>query len=140
MSRFAFILLPIVLILSACQEINANEITLNEIHSSFEKQRLLLIESKGNDDHVFGMKLYGVKPSSLELEGKLLIIYIFNSTEEREKGLEDFRIKTASVNVVSYKTYEVKNVLLFYVYELNLNEEVDEKIKEALREFDNNEM
>lgn len=50
---------------------------------------------------------------------------IFDSAKEREKGFEDFRDKTASANVGSHNYYEVKNVLLFYVHELDLGLEVE---------------
>ena len=66
------------------------------------------------------------------------MIYIYDSIKVTEKGLEDFRNKTATANVVSYNFYEVKNVLLFYVYERDLSMEVDDKIQEAVNELDKN--
>lgn len=76
------------------------------------------------------MKLNGIRPSAYELDGKRILVYIYDSSDEREQGLEDWREKTASMNTVSYKVYEVNNVLLFYVYEEeNLNSKFDNRIQ-----------
>ncbi|MBB4823258.1 hypothetical protein HNO89_000478 [Sporosarcina luteola] len=111
---------------------------MDEVVSSLEKKQVDIKESEEfSNDHIFGMKLNGVKPSSFELDGKLVSVYIYNSVEEREKGLEDFRDKTASMNVVSYHVYEVENVLIFYVYAHDMSMEVafDPAIQEALSEL-----
>jgi hypothetical protein len=70
----------------------------------------------------------------------VISVYIYDSTKEREKGLEDFRDKTATSNVESYNYYEVKNVLLFYVHELDLSLEVEvhENIQKVVNELDEN--
>jgi hypothetical protein len=96
---------------------------------------LSLKESKVNDNNIFGMKLNRVRPSFYELDGKMLLVYIYDSNNEVEKGLEDFRKKTTTANVVSYKVYEVINVLLFYVYEKDLNSEMDDKIQNIVSKF-----
>ena len=72
--------------------------------------------------------------------GKMLSVYIYDSNKERGKGLEDFRDKTATSNVVSHNYYEVKNVLLFYVHELDLSLEVEvhENIQKVVNELDKN--
>lgn len=104
--------------------------------SSFDEQHLSLKESKvSKDDHIFGMKLNRVRPSSYELDGKMLLVYIYNSDNEREKGWEDCHEKTASMNTVSFKVYEVNNVLIFYVYEKDLNSEIDSKIQNVVNEL-----
>ncbi|MFC4411460.1 hypothetical protein ACFOZY_13615 [Chungangia koreensis] len=123
-----------VFLLMACQGNDPNAITLKEVLSSFEEQQLSLKESKVNkDDHIFGMKLNGVRPSGHELDGKMLLIYIYGSSIEREEGLEDWREKTASMDTVSYKVYEVNNVMLFYVYEgEKLKNEIDSKIQNVV--------
>lgn len=68
------------------------------------------------------------------LDAKPLFIYIYDSVNERKEGLEDFRVKTASSNVVSFNLYEVENVLLFYVHgqDLSTELEVDADIQVAL--------
>ncbi|MFP7296991.1 hypothetical protein [Neobacillus niacini] len=135
MNKVTLILISIVFLLASCQSINSNMITLNEVVSSFEKQQLVIKENKElSKDTIFAMKLNGVKPSSYELDGKLLSVYIYDSAKERKKGLEDFRDKTATMDIVSYNVYEVTNVLIFYVYEHDMSMEVlfDDEVKEAL--------
>jgi len=124
--------------MTACQKTTLDVITLDEVIFSFEEQQLLVKKSKEvSKNNIFGIKLNGVKPSSYELDGKMLSVYIYDSAEERQKGLEDFRNKTATMDIVSYNVYEVENVLIFYVYEhdMNMKVEFDDEIKEALNEL-----
>lgn len=132
MKKAAFTFILLVFFLTACQANDPNAITLEEVLASFEEQHLSLEKSKVKKDHIFGMKLNGNRPSAYELDGKKLLVYIYNSSDEREKGLEDWREKTASMDTVSYKVYEVNNVLLFYVYVDDLNGEIDSKIQNAV--------
>lgn len=138
MNKVTFFLISIVILLTSCQSANPHIITLDEVVASFEKQQLVIKENKEfSNNNIFRMKINGVKPSPYELDGKLLSVYIYNSAEEREKGLEDFRDKTATMDTVSYNVYEVENVLIFYVYEHDKSMEVefDDAIKEALNEL-----
>jgi len=134
LKKLAFTFISLFFLLTAFQANDPSASTLEEVLSSFEEQQLSLIKSKVNkDDNIFGMKLNGVRPSAYELDGKMLLVYIYDSNKEREEGLEDWREKTASMDTVSYKVYEVKNVLLFYVYEEEkLNSEIDSKIQNVV--------
>jgi len=127
-------------LLTACQPTDFTAILLEEILSSFKEQELSLQESKVSDKNIFGMRLNRVRPSGYELDGKILAVYIYDSTKEREKGLKNFHDKTASANVESYNYYEVKNVLLFYVHGLNLvlEGEVHEDIQKVVNELEEN--
>ncbi|WP_316572053.1 hypothetical protein [Neobacillus sp. YIM B06451] len=134
MKKLAFTFMFLVLLLTACQTNAPNVITVEEVLTSFEEQQLSLKKIKVNEDHIFGMKLNGIRPSGYELDGKKVLVYIYDSSDEREKGLEDWREKTASMDIVSsFKIYEVNNVLLFYVYEEEfLNSEIDSKIQNVV--------
>ncbi|AST93582.1 hypothetical protein BC6307_21080 [Sutcliffiella cohnii] len=138
MNKVSLFLISIVFFLTSCQSANPHIITLDEVVSSLEKQQLAIKENSNfHNDSIFRMKLNGVKPTTYELDGKLLTVYIYKSAEEREKGLEDFEEKTATMDTVSYNVYEVENVLIFYVYEHDMSLEVkfDDEIKEALSEL-----
>lgn len=87
---------------------------------------------KLRNNEIFGMKLNGVRPSLYELDGKKFLIYIYHSSKERKKGLEDFQKKTENSNTVSWKCFEVKNVLFFYVYVMDLDKDMDNKIKNIM--------
>lgn len=127
------------LLLTSCQPADPNLISLDEAVSSFENQQIPIEENKeARKDSIFGMKLNGVNPAPYELEGKMLMVYIYNSPEKREKGLLDFRDKTAAMDTVSYNVYEAENVLIFYVYEHDMGLEVkfDDAIEEAISELE----
>ncbi|MEK3933672.1 hypothetical protein MKY41_00010 [Sporosarcina sp. FSL W7-1349] len=136
MKKLAFTFISLFFLLTACQASDSNAITLEEVLSSFEEQQLSLNKSKiSKDSNFFGMKLNGVRPFSYELDGKMLLVYIYNIKDEREKGWEDWREKTASVNTVSFNVYETNNVLLFYVYEKDLNIETDSKLQDLVNQL-----
>ena len=134
MKKIAFTFISLLFLLTACQANDPNAITLDEVLSSFEEQQLSLKKSRvTKNDNIFGMKLNGVKPSFYELDEKKVLVYTYNSNSKREKGLEDWREKTATMDTVSYKVYEVKNVLLFYVYvDEYLNSETDSRIQNVM--------
>ena len=111
-------------LLSACQTKDSDAITLNQIVTAFENEQIPIKEFKASRSIVFGTKLNGTRPKSYVLEDKNVFIYIYSSSNQREKGLEDFVKKTEAYTVVSYQVYEVKNVLIFYVHEQDLSEEV----------------
>ncbi|TCJ01830.1 hypothetical protein [Cytobacillus praedii] len=138
MNKNTFFLISIVFLLTSCKSANLQMITLDELVASFEKQQLVINENKEfSNNNIFRINLNGVRPSPYELDGKLLSVYIYNTAEKREKGLEDFRNKTATMDTVSYNVYEVENVLIFYVYEHDMSMEVefDDAIKDALSEL-----
>ncbi|KKI91033.1 hypothetical protein WQ54_17070 [Bacillus sp. SA1-12] len=139
MNKVTLIFISLVFLLTACQPTNSNIMTLEELLTSFKEHHLQLKESKVSDHNIFGMKLNGGRPSSYELDGKLLLVFIYDSPKAREKGLEDFHHKTAAANLVAYNLYEANNVLLFYVHErdLSLEVEVDDKIQKAVRKLVN---
>jgi hypothetical protein len=136
LKKVALIFLSLVFFLTACQIKDLNAITLEEVLSLFEEQRLSLKERKVSDTNIFGMKLNGIRPSSYELDGKKLLVFIFDSNKEREKGMEDFLNKTAAYGLVSYKVYEFKNVMIFYVYEKDLNSEIAGKLENIVSKLD----
>jgi hypothetical protein len=136
LKKVALIFFSLVFILTACQTKDLNVITLEEVLSLFEEQRLSLKESKVSDNNIFGMKLNRIRPSSYELDGKKLLVFIFDSNKEREKGMEDFLNKTAAYGLVSYKVYEFKNVMIFYVYEKELNNVIAGKLENIVSKLD----
>lgn len=128
MKRFTILLMVLVSLLTACYSIESDA-SVNQVISTLKKQKIILKEIKLSKKSIFGMKLNGVKPSSYELDGKKFLIYIFQSSQEREEGVEDFYKKTENSNTVSYKKYEVKNMLFFYIFEKNLDKKIDGKIQ-----------
>ncbi|MBS4220316.1 hypothetical protein KHA96_18605 [Bacillus sp. FJAT-49711] len=138
MNKIPLTFLLMVFLIVACQTKDSNAITLEETLSLFDEEQMSLKVSNVRDSKIFGMKLNGVRPSFYELEGKLLLVYIYDSNDKREKGLQEFHNKTANFNVVSYKVYEVNNLLLFYVFNENLDIIIDNKILKIINRLNGN--
>lgn len=132
------LLVLIVFLLAACKSTSSDvsAITLDQVLSALKEQQLTIKEAKSSNVDLLGMKLNGVKPSSYALDGKKLLIYNYPSAKERKKGMEDFRKKTENSNTVSYKYYEVNNVLVFYVYEKDLNMDTENRIQKSMNRLE----
>ncbi|WP_342566659.1 hypothetical protein MKY09_11295 [Psychrobacillus sp. FSL K6-4046] len=130
MKKAYFTLIALVL-LTACQ-VQAANITLNDVIVSLENQHLTVEESKENNESIFDKKLNDVKLNKYTLHDKTFLIYIYDSEENRKKGRKDFQKQTESMNTVSYDVYEVKNILIFYVYEKELDNSIDDGIDQAI--------
>ena len=133
--RRVFIILIFVLVLTACQVQTAN-ITLDDVIVSLENQHITVEETRTSNDNIFNKKLNGIKPNYYTLQDKSLLIYIFDSEEDRKKGLKDFQKQTESMNIVSHGIYEVKNVLIFYVYEMDLDDSIEEGIQQTINNLE----
>ena len=138
MRKSITVLIVIILLLSACQPNDSDAINLNQIVTAFENEQIPIKEAKASRSIVFGTKLNGTRPKSYMLEDKNVFIYIYGSSNQREKGLEDFVKKTEAYDVVSYQVYEVKNVLIFYVHEQDLSEKITyhEQIQKVITNFE----
>ena len=124
MKKCIAVLILVIFLLSACQPKDSDAISLNQIVTAFENEQIPIKEVKASRSIVFGTKLNGTKPKSYLLEDKNVFIYIYGSSNQQEKGLEDYVKRTEAYDVVSYQVYEVKNVLIFYVHEQDLTEEI----------------
>ncbi len=121
--------------LTACQ-VHAANITLNDVIVSLENQHLDVEETRKSTDNIFNNKLNGIKPNNYTLQDKSFLIYIFDSEENRKKGLKDFQKQTESMNIVSHSVYEVKNVLIFYVYEKDIDNSIEEGIQQTINNLE----
>ncbi|WP_342560639.1 hypothetical protein NSQ95_07670 [Psychrobacillus sp. FSL W7-1457] len=133
--RRVYIILIFVLVLTACQ-VQAANITLNDVIVSLENQHLDVEETRKSTDNIFNNKLNGIKPNNYTLQDKSFLIYIFDSEENRKKGLKDFQKQTESMNIVSHSVYEVKNVLIFYVYEKDIDNSIEEGLKQTINNLE----
>ena len=132
------IILCMLLFLTGCVQAevnNSSHISEVDIVEALQKHKVELTEGTFLEDAIFTSKLNGVKPKVYEIIKKWMIIYEFDTPEKREKGEKEFADKTASMNLVSYKTLTKRNILIFYVHgeDLNSNQIPFEKeIQEAL--------
>lgn len=104
-----------------------------EVLKSLKNHGLELKKAGRNPDGIFGMKLNGKRSKYYELEGQPVYIYNFYSDIERQKGLKNWHEKTASDNLVSYQVFEVHNILIFHVYEKELDADIHAKFLEGLK-------
>lgn len=95
-----------------------------------------VVLDEGTDAGIFASRLEGVKPKVYEVDGRAVVIYEFDSVEQRVASEKAFTDLTASMNLVSYSVMVNRNVLVFYVHgeDLGISEEVPfaEEIRDAL--------
>ena len=132
------IILCMLLFLTGCvyTEVNdSSHISKFEVVEALQKHNVELTEGTFLEDDIFTSKLNDVKPKVYEINNIWMVIYEFDTPEKREKGEKEFANKTASINLVSYKTFAKRNILIFYVHgeDSNSNQIPFEKeIQEAL--------
>ena len=132
------IILCMLLFLTGCVQTEVNNssyISEVELVEALQNRNIELTEGTSLEDDIFTSKLNGVKPEIYELNKKWIVIYEFDTPEEREKGEKEFANKTATMNLVSYETFIKRNILIFYIHGENLNSKqipFEKKIQEAL--------
>lgn len=109
-----FALLIFSLLLVGCNNDSERIFSLDEVLSALEKENVNIEEVTINERIVLQMELNGVKPNVFALDKGTLSIYVFPSSEELEKGKEDFKHKTATASLEPFKEYEINNILIFY--------------------------
>ncbi|QUW23009.1 hypothetical protein JSQ81_05410 [Sporosarcina sp. Marseille-Q4063] len=129
--------LCLLLLLVSCQSVQVNDsshITEVEVVTALQKNGVNLVEAEFPQS-VFGSKLRNVKPRAYELSEKPFFIFEFETEIEREKGIEEFVENTATMELVSASTFEKRNILIFYVHELDINSDsvpFEKEIRKAL--------
>ncbi|MFC4409055.1 hypothetical protein ACFOZY_01255 [Chungangia koreensis] len=108
-------------------------ISSESVLKSLAKQGLELKEAGDNPDGTFGMKLNGERSDYYQLDGQPVYIYNFYSAIERQRGLENWHEKTASANLESYQVFEIENILIFHVYEIEMDADIHAKFLEGLK-------
>jgi hypothetical protein len=104
-------------------------ISLEEIKAAIQEQGLELKVTDLQENNVFIQELIGVSPKAYTLEGKMLSTYVFHSLDDREGGMKAFEEATATAKLEPYKTFNVHNVLVFYI---EGNEEINNKLVTAI--------
>ena len=123
--------------LVACQEErvdNSAHITKEDIVSALKEHDVELEKVKRPKDNIYASKLNGKYPAAYELDGKDFLIYEFQSSDDVTKALKEFNKKTETMDLVSSKTYEKRNILIFYVHAQDLSKPIPyhQAIEQAL--------
>ena len=129
----------LLLFLIGCSSVHiSSHITEEELVKALHEHSVNVVETKSLKDNIFGSKLNRVKPSAYELDDKQLFIYEYKTTDDRDKGLEQFHKNTEAMNVVSYTIFKHCNILMFYVHAEDLSAitiPFENEINEALESF-----
>lgn len=136
-----FILLTFVL--GACSQLEPGQatkddqkpnITLEEIETALQEQGLELKEADLPENNFFMRELKDVLPKGYFLDGTTLSIYIFQSKDDRQEGMEAFEkaVAHSSASIEPYKIFTVHNALMFYV---EGNEGINSKLSSALNKL-----
>ena len=104
--------------------LESQTVTVTEFVDAFNSHNQTLESVELEGEHIFRTDLNGVTPDSYLLEGKQVFIYEFKNRENRESGWEAFQEKTATMNLVSHKKYDMYNLLIFYVHEQDRHEPI----------------
>lgn len=132
-----FLFVFLLLILSSCQVKDTGKLQIHNVLDEFDKLNIEYTKQKIKSKEVFGKSYNGTKPDVYEVEGKAMLFYVYNSVAERDKGLEGFHKYTENANLVSFRVYEMQNILMFYVYEDVLNQELDNQIEDIKEKLEN---
>ena len=135
------LLLCLTILLVGCSSVSVYEsshISEEDLVKALHEHGINVVETKSSKDTIFGSKLNRVKPGAYELDDKHLFIYEYKTTDERDKGLEQFHKNTEAMNVVSYTIFKRHNILMFYVHAEDLSATTipyEKEINEALQSF-----
>ncbi|MGM0884470.1 MAG: hypothetical protein ACQEXQ_25950 [Bacillota bacterium] len=125
------IILIFLMVLAGCS--TNNPLTLEHLLDVFQKEGLQLTKAEENPKNIFQQGINGVKPSFYQLSDGVIHFYIFKSNKERKEGREDFYDRP--VEFVEHGAFEIKNVLILYVYEKNQDDEIGKKINDLIQEL-----
>ncbi|MDW0115336.1 hypothetical protein QTL97_00070 [Sporosarcina thermotolerans] len=132
-----YICICLLLFLAACQSVQVSDsshITLEEVVIALQGKGVDLAEAEF-PENVFGSVLENVKPGTYELGGKPFFIFEFKTENGRENGEKEFDKKTGTMELVSASTFKKRNILIFYVHEIDFNSDnvpFEKEIQEAI--------
>lgn len=123
-------------VLVGCQT-DESHLTEKEVVKALQENGIELIKTK-NPKSIYSSKLAHVKPATYELNGKSLVIYQFDTEIDRDKGKAEFVKKTESMNLTSASSFEINNLLIYYVHDQELHSDnvpFEKEIQEIINEI-----
>ncbi|WP_054025574.1 hypothetical protein [Bacillus sp. FJAT-28004] len=131
MRKIIIIVCMMCLVVTGCtygggsNEQNDATITLEQIKNVFKKHGIPLTEKTDiNPDAVFSRAYNDIKPEQFSYNtSQNISIYMYSSSKEAKKGLEDFAGSWAAADLEPYRSHHVANVLFFYGTETTLGED-----------------
>ncbi|OCA83073.1 hypothetical protein A8F94_18220 [Bacillus sp. FJAT-27225] len=98
-------------------EKNASTIPLEleVVEEHLKASGLVLAGQKRDSQNVFHQVRNGVSPSVYSLSHGELSVYVFETEQEVQDAMEEFNEATATMDLVDYQPFEIRNVLMFYI-------------------------
>ncbi|TLS37194.1 hypothetical protein [Pseudalkalibacillus caeni] len=116
------------------------ELTLNSITNELEEKDIPYEKTDANENSVFNMRLQFTRPDVLIIsEEDQLYVYVLPANWSGKYAEKQFRRKTASMDLASFEIYSVKNILIIYQYDRNLddfNPAIDGAVQELIYKND----
>ncbi|UGB28728.1 hypothetical protein [Metabacillus sp. B2-18] len=129
-----------ILILGACSQREVEEkssntinLTLEDVKTVITEQGFELQKEDLSSENFFIQELNDITPEVYILENNTLSVYVFPSSNDREKGVQVFEETTAAAELVEHKAYELSNILVFYVSD---DEKIQNRLLDALQNLD----
>lgn len=109
-------------------------VTSAQIQDLFEKHGVLLTkQTEINPNAVFSTAYNNITPEQFMTNNHQNIsVYIYPTSKEAKKGLEDFEDSWAAAEVESHSAYQIANVLIFYVTD---RESKDDRVEMVIEEL-----
>ncbi|MDP5273850.1 hypothetical protein [Chengkuizengella axinellae] len=123
----------LVLVLTSCATNNNKILTIDDVTTAITDEGIEMKEIERNPRNIFQLDLNGVAPNVYTIQDNELTIYVFENETERQKGMDEFKERLGSATIDTDKfTYEINNVVLFYVYTADT---IDEKMESVINKL-----
>ncbi|TVX93618.1 hypothetical protein [Paenibacillus agilis] len=129
MKKIAVIVFILSFILMACTD-EKIRLTADQLKATLADHGIVLPDKLSYKHSVFTERYNQILPEHYVIdEHQSISIYVYPSCEAAKEGYEDFTNKTATKKLVPHSTFQVANVLIFYVAKY---EYMDKRIKDAV--------
>ncbi|MCR8842228.1 hypothetical protein NQ117_00885 [Paenibacillus sp. SC116] len=128
MKKITVIVFILSFILMACTD-NGVTLTSDQVKATLADHGVVLPDKLSYKHSVFTERYNQILPEHYLIdEHQSISIYVYSSREAAKEGYEDFTNKTATMKLVPHSTFQVANVLIFYVAK---EEYMDKRVKDA---------
>ncbi|WP_028596552.1 hypothetical protein [Paenibacillus assamensis] len=128
MKKITVIVFILSFVLMACTD-KKIRLTADQVKASLGEHGIVLPDKLSYKHSVFTERYNQILPEHYVIdEHQSISIYVYPSCEAVQEGYEDFTKKTAKMKLVPHTTFQVGNVLIFYVAK---DEYIDIRVKDA---------
>ncbi|WP_433747446.1 hypothetical protein [Falsibacillus pallidus] len=128
MKKIAALLL-ISILLVGCS--NSSNIPIDPLLKLFEDEGITLSKTDPVKESVFSQSLNGVRPRAYTDGASYYYFFAYSNEKKVSRALKQFEKKTASMDLINHHKYPMDNILLFYIYNPNEQDDLDKTIKKV---------